>query len=121
MNLTRLIMRARRRRASVIHRTTEPVNGFDILDAVVALPVSTWRYRWEPEEVRHLGPMFQDWQAAFNLGDDYKGIYGVDANGVALVSIQALHRKCVELASSINELEKRLSDLSQARGHLNVH
>lgn len=47
--------------------TTGPadaVNGYQVLDEVLCLPVSTWRYHWEPEHVRHLGPMAQDWHAA---------------------------------------------------------
>ncbi|WP_285704899.1 tail fiber domain-containing protein [Microtetraspora sp. NBRC 16547] len=83
----------------------DPVNGYDILDKVAGLPISTWRYEWEPGHVRHLGPMAQDWSATFGLGDTDTLIYGVDASGVALVSIQALHRR-------IADLERRLDALT---------
>ncbi|MCZ9345807.1 hypothetical protein NGM37_49555, partial [Streptomyces sp. TRM76130] len=43
-----------------------------------ALPVSTWRCLWQPETVRHLGPMAQDWYAAFGLGGSDKRIDVVD-------------------------------------------
>ncbi len=49
-------------------------NGFDILAAAALLPVSTWSYRGE-ENVRHLGPMAQDWHAAFGLGPDDRSIH----------------------------------------------
>nr|CEL18063.1 hypothetical protein [Kibdelosporangium sp. MJ126-NF4] len=89
-----------------------PVNGFALLDALAALPVSTWRYRWEPEHVRHLGPMAQDWQAAFGLGDTHTTINMVDANGVAVVAIQALHHQVTELQQEIAILRAQLANLS---------
>jgi len=83
-----------------------PVNGFQILERVAGLPVSTWRYSWEPPEVRHLGPMAQDWAAAFGLGMNDTTIAGVDANGVALVSIQALYQLVGDLRQEVTELRK---------------
>ncbi|MFJ1829466.1 hypothetical protein, partial [Streptomyces sp. NPDC088178] len=80
------------------------VNGFDVLASVVGLPVSTWRYRWEDDEVRHLGPMAQDWRAHFSLGADDKTICCTDANGVAIVAIQALHRQLTDLQAEVREL-----------------
>ncbi|WP_157187455.1 tail fiber domain-containing protein [Nocardia vinacea] len=84
-----------------------PMNGHDVLGEVVKLPISTWRYEWEPPDVRHLGPMAQDWKAAFGLGDSDKVIYNVDASGVALVCIQALQRQIVELRAEIDRLRDR--------------
>ncbi len=37
-----------------------------------------------------MGPMDQDFKAAFGLGDTDRGYYTVDANGVAFAAIQAL-------------------------------
>ncbi|MFI6056407.1 tail fiber domain-containing protein [Streptomyces violascens] len=88
----------------------EPVNGFDILDKVASLPVSTWRYRWEAEDVRHIGPMSQDWKRVFGLGDEYEGIYCVDAKGISLVSIQALHRMITSLQDQVVSLQRRLDE-----------
>ncbi|MFE6862344.1 tail fiber domain-containing protein [Nocardia sp. NPDC057668] len=82
----------------------DAVNGYDILAKVVDLPISTWRYEWEPQQVNHLGPMAQDWMAAFGLGDDEKVIYGVDAVGVLLVCVQALQRDVEALR---RELERQ--------------
>jgi hypothetical protein len=87
------------------------VNGFTILDLVGALPISTWRYRWEDPRVRHLGPMAQDWATTFGLGDDDTRIAAVDASGVALVSIQALHRLVGDLGREVDELRERVDAL----------
>lgn len=86
----------------------EPVDGFEILERVAALPITTWRYQWEAPHVRHLGPMAQDWAAAFGLGDDDTRIAVVDASGVTLVSVQALYRLVAELREQVTELRARL-------------
>ncbi len=82
------------------------VNGYAVLETVAALPVSTWRYLWEPEDVRHLGPMAQDWHAAFGFNQDDTKIPVVDGLGVALVCVQALHRHVEELTAEVDRLRE---------------
>jgi hypothetical protein len=76
------------------------------LERVVGLPISIWRYHWEALKVRHLRPMAQDWAAAFGLGENDTTIAVVDANGVALVSIQALYQLIGELRQEVAELRQ---------------
>ncbi|WP_406379210.1 tail fiber domain-containing protein [Streptomyces sp. NBC_01618] len=85
------------------------VNGHAVLATVAALPISTWRYLWEPEDVRHLGPMAQDWQAAFGFNQDDTTIPVVDGLGVALVCVQALHRRVEELTAEVDRLREATS------------
>ena len=66
-----------------------PVEPAEILEKVAALPISTWQFKEEPNGT-HLGPMAQDFHAAFGLGNTDTGIMTVDADGVALAAIQAL-------------------------------
>src|SRR3712207_5604619 len=80
------------------------VNGHELLDRLATLPVSTWRYHWESHEVRHLGPMSQDFRAAFGLGDNERRISMVDANGVLTVAVQALYRRLTALEAEIAAL-----------------
>ncbi|ROQ81296.1 hypothetical protein EES39_11150 [Streptomyces sp. ADI92-24] len=80
------------------------VSGYAVLETVAALPVSSWRYLWEPEEVRHIGPMAQDWHAAFGFNQDDTTINPVDANGVLLVCVQALTRRVEELTAEVGRL-----------------
>src|SRR5882757_10002987 len=96
----------------------EPVNGFEVLHKVSALPVSTWRYHWESPGVRHLGPMAQDWKSTFGLGDGDTSIPVVDASGVALVSIQAVHRLIIELQEEMARITSQLAEVYEnlARG-----
>jgi hypothetical protein len=61
-----------------------------VLEKVAALPISRWSYKSE-RGVRHLGPMAQDFYAAFRIGEDDKHITSIDEDGVALTAIKALH------------------------------
>ncbi|MFJ9107679.1 tail fiber domain-containing protein [Streptomyces sp. NPDC102283] len=92
-----------------------PVNGYRVLEQVAGLPVSTWRYHWDPPHVRHLGPMAQDWWKAFGVGENDRTICCTDANGVALVAIQALHRELIELRGEVEAL--RTGSARQARSN----
>jgi hypothetical protein len=72
-----------------------PVNAATVLAEVAALPLTTWSYKTEPG-VRHIGPMAQDFHAAFRVGEDDRHITEVDETGVALVAIQGLNQKLTE-------------------------
>jgi hypothetical protein len=67
-----------------------PLDDAAVLDKVAALPISRWSYKSE-HGVRHVGPMAQDFYAAFRVGEDDKHITSIDEDGVALASIKALH------------------------------
>jgi len=64
------------------------VDGEAVLDKLAAIPVQRWNYNWEADEATpNLGPMAQDFKAAFGLGDADTGIATVDEGGVALAAI----------------------------------
>lgn len=69
------------------------VDPEDILDRLLDLPLSTWRYADSPDEGRHLGPMAEDFHARFGLGIGGASIGTVDANGVALAAVQGLNAR----------------------------
>lgn len=89
-----------------------------VLDALLQLPLYTWRYNTQPESVRHLGPMAQDFYAAFQLGEDERFINSVDADGVALASVQALALQVEQQAEQLEQLEGQLAD-AQITTHQN--
>jgi len=60
----------------------ENVEGEDVLAKLRGLPITTWSYKVESDEVRHMGPTAQDFHATFGLGQDPKSIGTVDADGV---------------------------------------
>jgi hypothetical protein len=84
-----------------------PVDASDALARVLALPLYTWRYDVEPADVRHMGPMAEDFHAAFALnGAQDKSISTVDADGVALAAIQGLHAELQALRARVEALER---------------
>jgi hypothetical protein len=89
-------------------RGFESVNGLSVLEKVASLPISEWSYKADKPSVRHLGPMAEDFHAAFGLGKTDKGLTSVDTSGVALAAIQGLNQRLVEKDVRIAELEARL-------------
>ena len=55
--------------------------------------------------IRHMGPVAQDFYAAFGVGEDDTHISTIDADGVALAAIQGLYQVVQEQASQIAALQ----------------
>jgi hypothetical protein len=88
------------------------VDPADVLARVVSLPVSRWSYRDDPDTA-HLGPMAEDFHAAFGVGPDARHISSVDADGVSLAAIQGLHRLLAEKEARLRRLEEENRALAQ--------
>jgi hypothetical protein len=111
-----------------------PVDTRSMLERVVALPVSRWSFASVPG-VTHVGPMAQDFHAAFGLGDDDTKLAPMDVQGVALAAIQGLNAKVETQARLIAEqarelaardaeialLRSGLADVRRAVDALNAH
>jgi len=103
------------------------INAREVLDKVAALPIKEWHYKVEADRTKHLGPMAQDFHAAFGLnGADDKHIATVDEEGVALAAIQGLNEK-VEIGSQRSEvriqkleekLEQKETEITQLKQRL---
>jgi hypothetical protein len=63
-----------------------------ILESLVSLPIQSWRFKAEDPALRHVGPVAEDFAAAFPLGQSDKQITMSDEQGVALAAIQALYQ-----------------------------
>jgi hypothetical protein len=87
----------------------ESVAARAVLVAVARLPIERWSYKGEA--VRHLGPMAQDFAAAFGLGADDRHIFTLDATGVALAAIQGLHGLVQAQQARLDTLERELTAL----------
>jgi hypothetical protein len=77
-----------------------------VLAKVSALPVSEWSYTSE-RGVRHVGPMAQDFYAAFRVGEDDRHITSIDEDGVALAAIKALHGENSRLREQLAAVRAR--------------
>ena len=96
----------------------ESVDPYAILAAVARLPIERWSYKGEP--VRHLGPMAQDFAAAFGLGADDRHIFPLDAAGIALAAIQGLHGLVQAQGIRLETLERELTALRGETAALRV-
>ena len=96
-----------------VKRDLKPVDAKDVADRLAALPLYTWGYKSQDAAVRHIGPMAQDFRAAFGVGEDERYIGMVDADGVSLAAIQGLHQMLKERDAKIGDLEKRLAALEK--------
>jgi hypothetical protein len=91
-----------------IKRDFTSVDPDQILDQLSRLPIGTWSYRAEGTTARHIGPMAQDFTAAFQVGSSDRTILQVDADGVAFAAIQALNARLEALEKRSRELEREL-------------
>jgi hypothetical protein len=98
----------------------------DVLSKVTAMPIQQWKYKLEPDGKKHIGPMAQDFYAAFGLGDDDKHIGTIDESGVALAAIQGLNQKLEEelrqkdaqLVAQQQQLESLRNEMHAIMGRL---
>ncbi len=95
----------------------QPIDAREILEKVSAMELTRWNYKAAPG-VEHIGPMAQDFQAAFGLGTDDKHIATVDADGVALAAIQGLNQKVERKNAEIDELKREVEILKQTVAEL---
>ena len=89
---------------------------FLILNKLSELNIMEWSYKSYPD-VRHLGPTAEDFHDAFGLSANDRTISTIDADGVALIAIQALNEKVKEntqLLQRIDAYEEKNKEL-QAR------
>lgn len=82
-----------------------PVDTGEVLARVLSVPISRWNYKDEGQSIDHMGPMAQDFHAAFGLGDSEKSIATIDADGVAMAAIQGLYQVVQEKDAQITALQ----------------
>ena len=84
-----------------------PTDGKKILISLASIPITTWNYKSQDPSIRHMGPVAQDFSAAFGLGESDKRINTIDVDGVALAAIQGLYKVVQEKEGRISTLEER--------------
>lgn len=91
------------------------VDPREVLEKIIALPLNTWQYKSQEAKYRHMGPMAQDFYAAFHLGETDRGIDTIDADGVALAAIQGLNsliaEKDAKAAARLDEKDREIAAL----------
>jgi hypothetical protein len=77
-----------------------------VLDKVLTMPVTMWNFKTESKDQKHIGPVAQDFQAAFQLDADDKHISLGDEVGIALAAIQGLNNKVEENGNELRKIVK---------------
>ncbi|HYH78875.1 MAG TPA: tail fiber domain-containing protein [Longimicrobium sp.] len=80
------------------------LEGEDLLARLRTVPVSSWNYRTQDASIRHMGPMAQDFYAAFGLGESEVMINSVDIDGVNLAGVQAVAARTDVLKEQVGTL-----------------
>jgi len=92
----------------------QPVDSQAILEKLAAMPVQSWNYKWESDtNTLHIGPMAQDFKAAFYPGRDDKSISTLEFDGVELAAIQGLNQKIEEQKMDLTSRDARISALEK--------
>lgn len=94
------------------------VDGVAVLNTLISLPIETWNYTTQDTAIRHMGPMAQDWYAAFGLGEGETTITGVDADGVALAAIQGLYTVVQEKEAALAAQQVEIAALRESNAAL---
>ena len=88
----------------------EEVDCEKVLEQIAEMPISTWNYKADEVEIRHMGPVAQDFRSAFELGDSDKTIATTDKVGVSLAAIKALNTKVQNKDEEIEALGSKLDE-----------
>jgi Chaperone of endosialidase len=83
----------------------------EVLSRLASLPIATWSYK--TENVRHMGPMAQDFSAAFGLGADDTHIAYGDMAGVTMAAVQSLNEVVQKKETEITDLKSRIETLEK--------
>lgn len=94
-------------------------NSEDILKKLAVIPIQNWNYKWEADtNTPHIGPMAQDFKAAFYPGRDDKSISTLEFDGVELAAIQGLNRKLEAQSAELKAKDRELQQLKQSVAEL---
>ena len=97
-----------------IKQIVEYVDTAEVLETVSTLSMPKWFYTANGSDVQHIGPIAEEFQAAFGLnGGVSDKIATVDLSGVALASIQELSKQLKQKDNEINELRQELAEIKQ--------
>jgi hypothetical protein len=95
-----------------------PIDSRSVLERVAQLPITQWKMKAEPAGRKHIGPMAQDFYAAFGLGDNDRYIALGDGQGVALAAVQALYQIVQEKDGQIRKINQQLQSIREMDSQL---
>ena len=104
----------------------EPINGEWILGKIKNIPITKWSYKKTDPNEKYIGPMAQDFYAAFQLnGTDSLGINSISIDGVNMAGVIALEKRTSEIKATLQslidenrKLKEQLSNVSNINDEL---
>ena len=90
------------------------VEGKDVLARLEGVPIARWNGVGSDPAKPHMGPMAQDFYAAFGLGGNDVSISTIDLDGVSLAAIKGLHEISKEQDQRIAALEAKEPQVAAA-------
>jgi hypothetical protein len=111
----------------------EPVDGEWLLGKIKNIPITKWNYKKTNVNDKYIGPMAQDFYAAFQLGGtDSLGINSICIDGVNMAGIKALEKRTSimndkmqniieqneQLIAENKKLKEQLSNVSKVNDEL---
>ena len=104
----------------------EPVNGEWVLGKIKNIPITKWSYKKTDPNEKYIGPMAQDFYAAFQLnGTDSLGINSISIDGVNMAGVIALEKRTSEIKATLQilidenrKLKEQLSNVSKINDEL---
>ncbi len=90
-----------------------PLESGQILRQLEELSLSSWNYKVDPDRVRHLGPMAEDFYAAFGLGRDDQHLSPRDLAAVALAAVQGVNEVVQGVNEVVQERDTQIAGLEQ--------
>jgi len=91
------------------------VSGEDVLLRIRAIPVSTWNMIGADQQIRHMGPVAEDFYQGFGLGLGPTTIGLGDIDGVNFAAVKALEVRTTDLQ---NQLNQRTGEVTELRGEV---
>jgi len=88
-----------------------------VLDKVAKLPLMEWNYKGYDQ--RHVGPMAQDFHAAFPFNENDKMLNSADVAGVSLAAIQGLNQELNDKQAEIAELRGKVAKMDALEKQMN--
>lgn len=104
----------------------ETVDGELVLEKIKNIPITKWNYKKTDTNEKYIGPVSQDFYAAFHLnGTDSLGINSISIDGVNMAAIKALEKRTSETKTIIEflfdenrKLKDQLAELSKVQNEL---
>jgi hypothetical protein len=89
-----------------------------VLASLRKIPVTTWNYISEGKQVRHLGPMAEDFFSEFKLGTGNTSIGVQDLAGVSIAAVKELDEQLQQKNAEIERLQNEVKMLRSNQSEL---